>query len=157
MTAPRALVALLAAATLAGPLCASAVQTTYFPAQQAQSLDNAGVGARAMALGSAFIAVADDSTAMDWNPAGLAHLSSDVVGLHHNAWLGGITQDTLGLGLKTDHWGGVELGVNYVDDGSFDSRDSSGNLIGQFSANRIGLGLAWGGQITDTLDFGATA
>jgi hypothetical protein len=32
-----------------------------------------GGGARAMAMGGAFIAVADDATATFWNPAGLAH------------------------------------------------------------------------------------
>jgi hypothetical protein len=32
-----------------------------------------GGGARAMAMGGAFIAVADDATAAFWNPAGLAH------------------------------------------------------------------------------------
>jgi len=34
-----------------------------------------GVGARALAMGGAFVAVCDDSTAMVWNPAGLAQLS----------------------------------------------------------------------------------
>lgn len=33
-----------------------------------------GVGARALGMGSAFVAVADDSTAAFWNPAGLAML-----------------------------------------------------------------------------------
>jgi hypothetical protein len=35
-----------------------------------------GGGARAMAMGGAFIAVADDATATFWNPAGLAEFSS---------------------------------------------------------------------------------
>ncbi|MEA2489876.1 MAG: long-chain fatty acid transport protein [Acidobacteriota bacterium] len=34
-----------------------------------------GVGARANAMGGAFIAIADDPTAASWNPAGLAHIS----------------------------------------------------------------------------------
>ena len=33
-----------------------------------------GVGARALAMGGAFYAVADDATAAYWNPAGLAYL-----------------------------------------------------------------------------------
>ncbi|MCK4538446.1 MAG: PorV/PorQ family protein [Candidatus Krumholzibacteria bacterium] len=39
-----------------------------------------GGGARAMALGGAFIAVADDATASFWNPAGMAGLYSAGVG-----------------------------------------------------------------------------
>ena len=33
-----------------------------------------GQGARAMGMGGAFIGIADDATAISWNPAGLAHL-----------------------------------------------------------------------------------
>ena len=33
-----------------------------------------GIGARALSMGGAFVAVADDSTAVFWNPAGLAQL-----------------------------------------------------------------------------------
>lgn len=146
---PAALCLLLAAGLPAAPS-----QMTFFPAQQSQSLDNAGAGARAMALGSAFVAVADDSTALSWNPAGLAGRDSDVVGLHHNAWLGGISQDNLGLALRTDGWGGVGLALDNEDFGSFDQRDAGGNITGSFGASRLGLGLGWGGGLGNGLDLG---
>jgi long-chain fatty acid transport protein len=34
-----------------------------------------GIGARALAMGGAFVAVADDATAVYWNPAGLAQVA----------------------------------------------------------------------------------
>jgi len=40
-----------------------------------------GVGARAMGMGGAFVAVADDATAASWNPAGLAFLIRPEVSL----------------------------------------------------------------------------
>ncbi|HPT47104.1 MAG TPA: UPF0164 family protein, partial [Candidatus Rifleibacterium sp.] len=43
-------------------------------AGQAGAYLKMGVGARALGMGSAFTAVADDSTASFWNPAGLARL-----------------------------------------------------------------------------------
>jgi long-subunit fatty acid transport protein len=43
-------------------------------AQVSGSLTRAGSGARAAGMGNAFIAVADDGTAVTWNPAGLAQL-----------------------------------------------------------------------------------
>ena len=135
-------------------LRAAPAQMTLFPAQQAQSLDNAGAGARAMALGSAFVAVADDSTALSWNPAGLAGRGNDVVGLHHNAWLGGISQDNLGLALRTNGWGGIGVAVDDEDFGGFDQRDASGNITGSFGASRLGLGLGWGGGFGNGLDLG---
>ncbi|MBN1424614.1 hypothetical protein JXA88_08660 [Candidatus Fermentibacteria bacterium] len=39
-----------------------------------------GSGARAMGMGGAFIAVADDATAISWNPAGLTRLDTPEVG-----------------------------------------------------------------------------
>ena len=46
-------------------------------AGQAGAYLKMGVGARALGMGSAFTAVADDSTASFWNPAGLAKLNRD--------------------------------------------------------------------------------
>jgi long-subunit fatty acid transport protein len=42
-----------------------------------------GVGARALGMGSAFTALADDSTAAFWNPAGLARLKSAEASFMH--------------------------------------------------------------------------
>src|SRR5262249_46696775 len=43
-----------------------------------------GVGARALAMGGAFVGLADDWTATYWNPAGLAQLGKAGVGLEVN-------------------------------------------------------------------------
>jgi hypothetical protein len=43
-----------------------------------------GGGARAMGMGGAFIAIADDATASYWNPAGLANFSSLIA--YPNSW-----------------------------------------------------------------------
>ena len=43
---------------------------------QEQAIDNfAGLGARAMGMGGAYLGVADDFTAIHWNPAGLAQMT----------------------------------------------------------------------------------
>ena len=47
---------------------------TSFLYAQPQSLNISGAGARAMGMGGAFTAVADDATATFYNPAGLAQL-----------------------------------------------------------------------------------
>ncbi len=52
-------------------LCARGVS-----AQEERAIDNfSGVGVRAMGMGGAFAGVADDVTAMYWNPAGLAQIT----------------------------------------------------------------------------------
>ena len=45
-----------------------------------------GVGARATGLGEAFVAVANDPTAIYWNPAGLASIQRKEVALSHVEW-----------------------------------------------------------------------
>lgn len=47
---------------------------------------NIGVGARAVGMGEAFSAVADDGTAAYWNPAGLVQLKRKEVSLMYNQW-----------------------------------------------------------------------
>ena len=55
------------------------------PALAQQSFNFIGSGARARGMGGAFIGVADDATAISWNPAGLATLErpeASVVGIY---------------------------------------------------------------------------
>ncbi|RDB06316.1 hypothetical protein DVG78_08615 [Runella aurantiaca] len=50
---------------------------SYVGMAQNLNLNATGPGSRAMAMGGAFIGVADDATAMYWNPAGIAMLNYD--------------------------------------------------------------------------------
>ena len=54
-----------------------------------------GVGARAAGLGESFVAVANDPTAIYWNPAGLASLLRQEVELSHIQWPGDIHYEHL--------------------------------------------------------------
>jgi hypothetical protein len=56
-----------------------------------------GVGARALAMGGAFVAVANDATAAVWNPAGLASLG--------DTRLTGMSTDLFGLGVTHQYIG----------------------------------------------------
>lgn len=46
-----------------------------FAGTNAAAFLNAGVGAKALAMGSAFVAVCDDTSAIYWNPAGIGRLN----------------------------------------------------------------------------------
>ncbi len=55
-----------------------------------------GVGGRATAMGDAFIAIADDASALYWNPAGLAFAKQNEVMFSHNSWFADISQEFVG-------------------------------------------------------------
>ena len=65
---------------MATPLLAQNPIGVLISEQSRATFDVQGAGARAMGLGGAFIAVADDATAVSFNPAGLAQLLKPEVG-----------------------------------------------------------------------------
>ena len=65
-----------------------------------------GVGARAMGLGSAYVALADDPTAIYWNPAGLGSLQRSEIQLSHIEWPGDIRYEFLTYVMPSARFGG---------------------------------------------------
>lgn len=124
-------------------------------ASLASPLDNAGASARATAMGSAFVGLADDTSALFWNAAGLGGLRSMQVALHHNSWLGGIVQETAVLGLPLGSLGGMAASVNYVNYGLFQGYDKNGSKTDNYSANRYGFDVGWGMEVMPNLAAGA--
>ncbi len=58
------------------------------------------VGAKAVAMGGAFVAVADDITAAFWNPAGLSLLSNNEFNVNYSDWLLDLKHSWVGVGVK---------------------------------------------------------
>jgi hypothetical protein len=73
--------------------------------------ERAEVGARALALGSNFVSVADDATALYWNPAGLSRLVRHqiILGTESSVDLEGVQRGFVAGVLQT-HWAAVGLG-----------------------------------------------
>jgi hypothetical protein len=66
-----------------------------------------GVGARAVAMGEAFTPVADDATALHWNPAGLTELVGRRVHLSHVEWPADIDYDNVMFTAPVEVLGGA--------------------------------------------------
>ncbi len=77
-----------------------------------------GFGARAMGMGGAFIAVADDATAASWNPAGLSQMVSSEFSLVYDMYQGDITWED----YEEVNWedGYSYIGQSIKDEGSSD-------------------------------------
>ena len=71
-----------------------------------------GVGARAEGMGEAFVAVADDPSAIFWNPAGLASLQRSEIAESHVDWPAQIHYDHLTAVLPSRRLGG-SIGLQF--------------------------------------------
>jgi hypothetical protein len=60
-----------------------------------------GVGARAEGLGQAFVAIANDISAVYWNPAGLAQLKKAAVMATRTAWIADISHNFVAASIPT--------------------------------------------------------
>lgn len=84
------------------------------------------VGARPLALGAAYVALADDALAMMWNPAGSVHLRSPEVALVWQGDPGEVEYGYLLCGLPLPAGQAVSLGVASLRTGDLSFEDSAG-------------------------------
>jgi hypothetical protein len=117
--------------------------------------DSAGASARDVAMGNAFVGVADDSSALFFNPAGLATLKGNEMGLHHLIGLDGISQDIFTLGMPLGKGTGLGFTAQMVNYGTFEGRNADGTLAPSNTANQVGMGLGGGLEILKGLSVGA--
>lgn len=107
-----------------------------------------GEGARALALGDAFTALADDPSALFWNPAGLARLQSPQLLLTHSFGLENTSNDFFGFAQPLDLFS-VGLGVNYSSMPAMDRLSEFGETLGSFAPYDLTLqaagSLSWSG------------
>jgi len=137
---------LLAAVLLGLPVAGFAAETAAF-------LD-IGVGARGIGMGGAFTALADDSSAVYWNPAGLARLEKREVSVSH-AELGlGTREDFLAYAHPTSR-GTIAAAMTYLSQGAIGGRDVNGRPTGDYQASDAAFAGAYGMK-TDFVDLGAS-
>lgn len=81
---------------------------------------NIGVGPRAIGMGGAFIATANDVSALYWNPAGASRMESNGAMFTHIAWFADITYNWAGAMLYTEGLGTIGLNIGYLDYGDME-------------------------------------
>jgi len=84
---------------------------------------SSGFGARALSLGQAFTSVADDPTAVFWNPAGLEHVNQQGITLFHSNLPQGTLYDFLGFAYPTLRLGTFGFGLGRIGTGELKRRD----------------------------------
>ncbi len=117
-----------------------------------------GVGARAIGMGDAFIAVANDVSSLYWNPAGLVESSKDQIIFSHNEWLVEVKHDFIGASY---HLSPTDvLGVSFISLYTEDMPVTTEVLpfgTGQvFSFGDIAFSLSYSKKMTDKFSVGVT-
>jgi long-subunit fatty acid transport protein len=116
-----------------------------------------GVGARAVGLGESFVAVANDPSAIFWNPAGLASLQQQELEFSHVAWPGDVNYEHVTWVLPVHRLGG-SLGFQLGSLSTTLDETSELHPFGtgrQFVYSDMVLGLAYARRWTDKLLVGA--
>jgi hypothetical protein len=121
-----------------------------------------GVGARAVGLGEAFVAVADDASAIWWNPAGVARITVDGqshVTLNHSTWPADISHEFFGYAFTYAGLPGsfaVSSTVLQMDPIPIRTEFSPEGTGENFDAGSFNLAVTWAKNLIDRFAFGVT-
>jgi hypothetical protein len=116
-------------------------------------------GARSISMGGAFVSIADDASALWWNPAGIARQKENQVLFNHSEWLADISYDYLGAVYHVSPAiGSVGMSITYLSMAEMERTteaqpDGNGEF---FSASSFALGLTYSRMLSEDFSFGAT-
>ena len=114
-------------------------------------------GARAVGMGGAYVAIADDPSAMYWNPSGIARVESFTAAFNHTKWLVDISYNFIGAILPFDNYGSLGIHAVFL---SMDDMQITSELFpegvenGYFSAGSYVFGLSYGLNLTERFSLG---
>jgi long-subunit fatty acid transport protein len=117
-----------------------------------------GVGGRASAMGESFIAIADDASALYWNPAGIAQFSKNQLIISHNVWVVDINNDFIGAvyHLDEDNAFGVSLTAVTMDDMPVTTEFAPFGTGEYFGYTDIAVSLTYARKMTKQFSFGGS-
>jgi hypothetical protein len=106
------------------------------------------VGARAVGMGEAYSGVADDATALYWNPAALTQVVSQSASFMHAPYLASTFYDYGAYARRIgNHAFGA--GVQYFSAGNIDETDENNTPMGSFNPYDLAASLGYGYQFGD--------
>ena len=115
-----------------------------------------GIGARALAMGGAYVALADDGTAMYWNPAGISRLGKVEAVFTYSDWLVDTRHAYAGIVFPLGTV--ASIGAHFT---SFGMPEQPVRTIGQeegtgetYSAGDLALGVTFAYNFTDRFSIG---
>jgi hypothetical protein len=117
-----------------------------------------GVGGRASAMGDAFVAVANDASALYWNPAGLVQFSNNQVIFSHNSYVVDISHDFIGAVYHLDATNAFGLSITSLsmEDMPVTTEYAHDGTGEYFGFSDLAVAFTYARKMTDQFSFGGT-
>jgi hypothetical protein len=117
-----------------------------------------GVGARANGLGGSFTAIANDVTALYWNPAGITNLQKFSLAVSHSEWFADISHDFAGIVYPFSSSDIIALSVIALNTGEQEVTtvtQPEGTGV-YYDVSDLSIGLTYARALTDRFSVGLT-
>jgi hypothetical protein len=139
------------------PLVDAAAQDVKKVGTSAAAFLRIPVGSRGTAMGSAFVSIADDATAMFWNSGGLARMTKSSLYVDHSPYLPGLNFNYFALALPFEEIGTVGINVTALNTEEMlvTTPDLPMGTGETFTATSIAAGVAYARNLTDRFSIGA--
>ncbi|RMF55736.1 MAG: hypothetical protein D6746_13340 [Bacteroidetes bacterium] len=115
---------------------------------------------RAAGMGNAGVALADNASALFWNPAGLAFQEGTELGITHSNWLpefnAGLFYEYFVAKHHIPGWGTFGGHVTYLFLGEHEGRDAQNNPTGTFRSFDLSVGGSYGFKVSERLALGTS-
>ena len=116
------------------------------------------LGSAGSAMGGAYVSLANDLSAVYWNPAGLSSIRNRETLFLYQPWLVDIKNIYAGIGFELPKIGTLAFSINFFDYGNeevttVEYPDGTGEL---YTANEYAIGLSYGRRIVNWFSFGTS-
>ena len=114
-----------------------------------RSLFATGSGLRGLAMGGAQTAIARNTEALDWNPAGLGWAVRDEFSLGRTSYFGeGVIESQLAAVVPSWRWGGLGIGLRHIGVDGVEGRDARNQVTdSDFGASTLQFALGYGRSV----------
>jgi hypothetical protein len=114
-----------------------------------------GFGGRALAMGGAFVGLADDVTALFWNPAGLADLDRPELCYMHRSLFQDVSLEYAAYAQSIEWMGVVGGSIACLHMDQLTGRDEFGEFTSDFTSNDIAVTIGYALRTKSNISFGA--